>query len=277
MTAIMFFIELVVPFFIFMPRRLRLASCALLVLLQLAIGLTGNYAFFNLLTVALCLLLLDDSVWLKSLRMKTPRVAQRGAPPSPRRWPRWIVVPAGVMVLLLSAVSFTRTLGLDIPWPRPLALLHDKAGPFRTFNTYGLFAIMTTTRPEIIVEGSMDGIAWLPYEFKWKPGDPRRRPGFVAPHQPRLDWQMWFAALGTYHSNDWFVSFLGRLLQGSPETLSLLAQNPFPNHPPKYIRALLFQYRFTSSRERSDTGAWWKQEYQGVYFPARALRLTIDK
>jgi predicted DCC family thiol-disulfide oxidoreductase YuxK len=271
MTAIMFFIELVAPFFIFAPRRLRLASFTLLILLQLAIGFTGNYAFFNLLTIALCLLLLDDAAWPHPWGARAAPLPGRGAPAAPRRWPWWVIVPLGAAVLLITTVAFTRTLSLDIPWPQPLASLYDRARPFRAFNGYGLFAIMTTTRPEIIVEGSDDGDLWLPYEFKWKPGDLRRRPGFVAPHQPRLDWQMWFAALGSYQSNPWFVNFLGRLLQGSPEVLSLLARNPFPDHPPKYIRASLFGYRFTTMRDRSSTGAWWKREFVGPYFPARFL------
>ena len=127
---------------------------------------------------------------------------------------------------------------------------------------------MTTTRPEILIEGSDDGSTWRPYEFRYKPGDPERRPRFVAPHQPRLDWQMWFAALGSYEENPWLVRLVGRLLEGSPEVLGLLAHNPFPEHPPRYVRAALFDYRFTSSEERHRTGAWWRREAKGLYLPA---------
>ncbi len=143
--------------------------------------------------------------------------------------------------------------------------------PFRTFSGYGLFAVMTTERREIIVEGSDDGVNWLPYEFKYKPGDVNRRPAFVAPHQPRLDWQMWFAALGDYRQNPWFVNFCLRLLQGSPEVLALLEKDPFPNHPPRYLRAELYDYRFTSFAGRRATGAWWKREPLGEYLPAISL------
>jgi hypothetical protein len=144
--------------------------------------------------------------------------------------------------------------------------------PFEIINSYGLFAVMTTTRPEIVIEGSNDGVAWLAYEFKYKPGDPTRRPAWVAPHQPRLDWQMWFAALGDYQSDPWIVRFMARLLQGSPEVSRLLGRNPFPDVPPHYIRAMLYQYHFTSPAERKSTGAWWSRELKGVYMPAVSLR-----
>jgi hypothetical protein len=144
--------------------------------------------------------------------------------------------------------------------------------PLQIVNSYGLFAVMTTTRPEIVIEGSNDGATWLPYEFKYKPGDLSRRPAWVAPHQPRLDWQMWFAALGDYQSDPWIVRFLVRLLQGSPDVLRLLERNPFPDAPPHYVRAMLYQYRFATPAERRSTGAWWSRELKGVYVPAGSLR-----
>src|SRR5206468_1852969 len=126
--------------------------------------------------------------------------------------------------------------------------------------------------PEIIVEGSNDGKTWLPYEFKWKPGDLRRGPAFVAPYQPRLDWQMWFAALGSYREETWFLRFLVEVLRGSPEVLALLRTNPFPAAPPQYIRAQLYDYRFTSFDEMTRTGDWWKREYKGEYVPVFTLK-----
>ena len=131
---------------------------------------------------------------------------------------------------------------------------------------------MTTSRLEIIVEGSNDGVTWFEYEFKYKPGDLIRRPKFVAPHQPRLDWQMWFAALGNYRQNPWLVNFCLRLLQGSPEVLALLERNPFPNAPPRYIRAVVYDYHFTDFAMRRKTGAWWRREPKGDYLPAISLR-----
>ena len=156
-------------------------------------------------------------------------------------------------------------------WFLPVAVVDVWLSPLRTVNSYGLFAVMTTERREIVVEGSNDGTNWLAYEFKYKPGDVNRRPAFVAPHQPRLDWQMWFAALGDYRQNPWFANFCERLLQGSPEVLALLEKNPFPGHPPRYIRAELYDYHFTSFAERRATGAWWKREFIGEYLPPLSL------
>ena len=137
-------------------------------------------------------------------------------------------------------------------------------------------SVMTTRRTEIIVEGSDDGKTWLAYEFKYKPGDLSRRPVFVAPHQPRLDWQMWFAALGNVRSNPWFASLAVRLLEGSPEVGALLASNPFGDRPPRYIRATIFEYSFTDSATRSRSGEWWKREPRGQYLPPVGLRSQIQ-
>jgi hypothetical protein len=130
---------------------------------------------------------------------------------------------------------------------------------------------MTQTRPEIVIEGSNDGRSWEAYEFKYKPGDVMRRPGFVAPYQPRLDWQMWFAALGSARGNQWFLRLEWRLLQNTPSVLALLERNPFPAAPPKYIRAMLYEYRFTDIPTRRATGQWWRRELKGVYAPPLAL------
>jgi hypothetical protein len=124
-----------------------------------------------------------------------------------------------------------------------------------------------------VVEGSDDGTTWRAYEFRYKPGDPTRRPGFVEPHQPRLDWQMWFAALSPYEVTFWFQEFLTRLLQGSPAVLGLLRSNPFPDHPPKYVRAVLYDYHFTTTAERRATGAWWTRTYVGPYSPVLSLQM----
>ena len=143
--------------------------------------------------------------------------------------------------------------------------------PFHLVNSYGLFSVMTTERPEIIIEGSRDGVNWQAYELKWKPGDVKRSPRFVAPHQPRLDWQMWFAALGYYPNNPWLRRFLMRLLEGSPAVLSLLKSNPFPHIPPRFVRAVFYDYRFTNRQQRAATGAWWRREARGLYSPILEL------
>src|SRR5438552_17089976 len=157
-------------------------------------------------------------------------------------------------------------------WLQPVVGLYGWAAPFRSVNGYGLFAVMTTSRPEIIVQGSDDGQAWKEYDFKWKPGDVRRPPAFVEPHMPRLDWQMWFAALGTYRENSWFLNFCVRLLQGTPEVLALVQRNPFPDRPPKYLRAMVYDYHFTNLAQRRATGEWWRREFKGEYCPVLSLK-----
>ena len=155
--------------------------------------------------------------------------------------------------------------------PAPAFRLLSDLEPLRIVNSYGLFAVMTTSRPEIIIEGSNDGNTWLDYEFKFKAGDPRRAPRWVEPFQPRLDWQMWFAALGDYRSTPWFSHLMLRLLEGSPPVLALLARNPFPHSPPKYVRALIYDYQFTTWSERQAKGEWWHRRLLGGYFPTVTL------
>ncbi len=259
----LFFVELLVPFLYFAPRRLRLFACATTILLQVLIAATGNYAFFNLLTIALAVLLIDDAAFPKRFGASAAAEAAAGK----GGWSRWILVPVAVVSILASSTPFLASLGLRGAIPAPLAAVHRLVAPFRSANGYGLFAVMTTERPEIPLAGSEDGAAWKAYEFRWKPGDPLRRPSFVAPHQPRLDWQMWFAALGDYRANPWLVSTMARLQEGSPEVLGLLETNPFPERPPRYVRAVLYDYNFTNAEERRRTGAWWKRELRGLYAP----------
>jgi predicted DCC family thiol-disulfide oxidoreductase YuxK len=274
--ATMFAIELGAPFLIFAPRRIRFFGCAALVSLQTLIFLTGNYTFFNFLAVALCLLLLDDF----ALQRIVPSGARRlfsfnQQPPTinlSRCWPRAITIPLAVAILIISLFQMISMFGVRSNLLLPAATLDGWLMPLRTVNSYGLFAVMTIERREIIVEGSNDGTNWLPYEFKFKPGDVNHRPGFIEPFQPRLDWQMWFAALGDYRQNPWFGNFCERLLQGSPEVLALLAKNPFPGQPPRFIRAEFYDYHFTDVAERRATGAWWKREFAGEYLPPVSLR-----
>lgn len=277
--ALMFVIELGAPFLVFMPRRLRMGGAAALALLQVFILVTGNYTFFNWLTLALCLLLLDDFTLTKLLPRKL--AVFYGQPPTPaatppggwQRW-RWVAIaPLAVVIVSISVVQLWRPFGLPPSWMSPVTKVYQWLSPFRSINSYGLFAVMTKERPEIIVEGSNDGQEWKAYEFPHKPGDLQRRPSFVAPHQPRLDWQLWFAALGNVRQNPWFVNFCVRLLQGSPEVLALLEKNPFAGQPPKYIRARLYDYQFTSLEERRRTGAWWKRELKGEYLPSISLEM----
>jgi hypothetical protein len=261
----MFVIELFVPFLIIAPPPLRHLAAFVFMLFMALIQLTGNYCFFNLLGIALSILLLDDTLLQAAFRFFLPGLHLQIT--NPPVFGEWIYAPVAVLILILSLLPMLRLLRFEMDWPKPLALLWEFFEPFRLVNSYGLFSIMTTQRPEIIVEGSRDGVNWLAYEFKWKPGDPKRAPRFVAPRQPRLDWQVWFAALGFYPNNPWFWRFLVRLLEGSPSVLSLLRSNPFPDAPPRFVRAVLYDYRFADAERRRVTKAWWFRERRGPYSP----------
>jgi predicted DCC family thiol-disulfide oxidoreductase YuxK len=269
---VMFAIELGVPFLIFAPRRLRTAAAVLLVSLQLLILGTGNYTFFNGLTLALCLLLVDDVTW----RSLGPRLWRRfvtglhRAGPA-RRGHRLAAAAFAIVFVPISVHQILASAGTRPSWLSPVAAVDAWLSPLRTISGYGLFAVMTTERREIIVEGSDDGEAWQAYEFKHKPGDPMRRPDQVAPHQPRLDWQMWFAALGEVRDNRWFVRFCVRLLEGAPPVTALLSRNPFPTRPPRFVRAELYRYEFTEAAEHAATGAFWHRERLGAYLPRLSL------
>jgi len=270
--AAMFGIELGAPWLIFAPRRLRFLGGASIAFLQILILLTGNYTFFNFLTLALCLLLLDDFALGKFVPPQfRARFTIRDSRFTPSLWHRLVTIPLAAVVLVVSLFQMISMFGVRSNVLVPIAVADEWLQPFRTVNSYGLFAVMTTERREIVVEGSNDGTNWLAYEFKFKPGDVNRRPEFVEPFQPRLDWQMWFAALGNYQGNPWFEDFCERLLQGSPDVLALLEKNPFLQKPPSYIRAEFYDYRFTTFAERRATGAWWKRELIGEYLPPVSL------
>jgi predicted DCC family thiol-disulfide oxidoreductase YuxK len=270
-TAATLFIELILPFLIFFPRRLRFVAAFGILPLQVVIILTGNYAFFNLLTMALCLLLFDDAALRRILPGSAIRFVQGYVRDiKPRKILSIAVGAFALLIVFTGLVQLNAVLNSRIS-PFGAWVLGEIA-PLRIVNTYGLFAVMTTTLPEIIVEGSDDGVNWREYEFKYKPGDVMRRPRWNAPHQPRLDWQMWFAALGTASENPWFSRFMQRLLENSPDVTALLGSNPFPRKPPLYVRALLYDYRYSTPEEKKATGAWWVRQPQGIYYPAVALR-----
>ena len=262
-------VEIIVPFFIWAPRRLRLLAAGLIIFLQIAIAITGNYCFFNLLTIALCLLLIDDSIWRR--QRGALQVGGTRAVVSPNRLSILAPVLVLIMTLPLNLWLIFSAFKPHAPWPGALAFAYGYVEPFRIVNGYGLFRVMTKERREIIIEGSADGMDWLPYEFKWKPGDVKRAPGWCAPHQPRLDWQMWFAALGSPQQNPWFFGFLEELLKGSPPVIGLLERNPFPDKPPRYLRAMFYDYRFTTAEEHRQTGAWWKRRELREYVPMVSL------
>jgi predicted DCC family thiol-disulfide oxidoreductase YuxK len=260
--GVVFLAELLVPPLIFGPRRIRLVAFWAIIVFQLLILATGNYGFFNLLTIVLCFTLPDDTFWRWLFRLKAPQYVAVSLP----RLRRWVHGAVAIVLLSVTIPICVDAFGMGINWPTPVAKLDSWIEPFRIANGYGLFAIMTTQRPEILIEGSDDGTTWKPYSFKWKPGDVNRAPAFVTPHMPRLDWQMWFAALDGPSSSPWIVPFVDRLLEGSPAVLRLLEHNPFPDHPPQYIRAVLYDYHFTSRATHRITGAWWRRRAIGLYY-----------
>jgi len=248
-TAFVFVAELAAPFLFFAPRRFRCAGAGITIVLQLLILVSGNYTFFNLLTIVLSLFLFVE-----------PKRVAGGLTHH---------VVSGVVSALIGITSLLLVLDLfSAPLPPGGGAVLHAISPLRIVNTYGLFTVMTVMRPEIEIEGSNDGQQWLAYEFRYKPGPVDRPPPVVAPRQPRLDWQMWFAALGTYQENRWFSNFMIRLLEGEPRVLRLLQYNPFPNAPPNFVRARVFLYHFTHFGER----AWWRREEEGLYFPPASLK-----
>jgi hypothetical protein len=180
----------------------------------------------------------------------------------------WIAGVAGVLILCLSVTHHLVPLVSRNYEPTgSIRDLYSLAQPFHITSRYGLFAVMTTFRPEIIIEGRNDGVRWRAYGFKWKPGKLMHAPAFVAPHQPRLDWQMWFATLGTYEQNLLFLRFAVKLLEGSEPVLKLIAYNSFPKYPPKYVRAVLYDCRFTDFSEWENDTSFWKRQRSGLYLP----------
>ncbi|MBX3275636.1 MAG: lipase maturation factor family protein [Sandaracinaceae bacterium] len=310
-TAMVFAVELVLPFAIVLallatavhaaltrarlpydasdappaePRAVRVAALVARVALRaagvgfvglmLVIALTGNYGFFNLLTIVIALPLFDDAFVERLL----PRRLRERLTPGPRamhvghRVVRLAQCSLLLFVYWLGGLSLAAGLGAGPSLP---AALHDDlaaARPYRVANGYGLFAVMTRLRREIRVEGTLDGVEWREYVFAHKPGDPRALPGQSAPHMPRLDWQMWFAALGTARQSPWLHRFMLRLLAAEPSVLALLAEDPFGGRPPRCVRATLWDYRFGDVAHRAEHGAYWVVEELGPFAPPRCRR-----
>jgi predicted DCC family thiol-disulfide oxidoreductase YuxK len=270
LTAATFFVELLLPFLIFCPRRLRFFAAFGVLTLQTCILITGNYNWFNLQTMLLCLLLFDDAavrcILPSRLRQLLPAGAQHT---SHTRAVRLMVGALAVLIVFCSLVQMELRFGGQ---PPAIAQAVDSIfEPLHMVSGYGLFAVMTTQRDEIVIEGSADGADWREYEFRYKPGDLGRRPPWNIPHQPRLDWQMWFAALEDPRRLQWFARFLKALLENQPAVLALMEKNPFPDQPPRYVRAQFYDYRFSDGVEKA-SGRWWHRHLLGVYYPEVSLK-----
>ena len=268
-TGGLFLVELVLPFLIFCPRRLRFCAGLGILLLQCCILITGNYNWFNLQTMLLCLLLFDDAAFQKCLPRRVVQVLSRRVPLRSSKAASIVVGAWGLVLVFVSLVQMDDRFGGSPPMA--LRAIDQWIEPMRMVSSYGLFAVMTTERNEIIIEGSDDGVEWREYGFPYKPGDVARRPPWNIPHQPRLDWQMWFAALDDPRRVDWFPHFLERLLQNEPTVTALLAGNPFAEKAPRYIRAQFYSYTFSSAEEMRK-GFWWQRRSMGLYFPVVQLK-----
>ena len=283
----MFAVELGCPFFIWLPRRFRIVGFFGLVLFQILIAASGNYGFFNLLTIVLCVPLIDDQSLPDSLRKLTTALRKPGNSPFLIRLPRLVLLCPLTLVIVWMGAYYLRN---DFRGNRPnrervqqdppewVRQTRQKIRRLHIVNPYGLFRVMTKTRPEIIIEGSEDGLNWKPYIFKWKPVDPTAAPEFMSPHMPRLDWQMWFAGLRIERNRSfrtslpWFSRLIEELSNNNPTVLSLLEENPFPESPPRLIRLLLYHYTFSDPETKRTTGAWWDRKLLDHY----TLRLRVN-
>jgi hypothetical protein len=270
-------IELGLPWFVFAPAPARRAAGIGFLGLLLLINATGNYGFFGLIAGSLCLLTLDDALLsrLPGLRRALVPVP---APGRPRPLlARAVTAAAVALVLVLTTSAALRRIAPGI-LPPGWAQLVEAAGPLESFNAYGLFAVMTKDRLEIDVEGRAQSGEWRAYDFRFKPDRVIEAPPFAGPWMPRLDWQMWFAALGQCASTPWFLEFQRRLLEADPAVLGLLAGDPLHGARPRAVRSTLYRYRFADCATRRRTGDWWVRERLGPYCPPLVLidgRLAI--
>jgi Lipase maturation factor len=256
--------ELAVPFAYFAPQPIAGIAGLATILFQLTLIISGNLSWLNWLTIVLCVPALDDR-WWSWLPLTVPTLE-----PAPLAQ-RVAAYAAGALVIVMSIEPVLNMLS-------PGQLMNASFNPLHLVNTYGAFGSITRTRYEIVVEGTdaaelTPTTTWREYEFKGKPGDPWRLPTQIAPYHLRLDWLMWFAALSSPDEHPWFPTLLVRLLEGDEPTLGLLRTNPFGEHPPRYVRALYYEYRFTTREEHQRTGRWWNRELVGLYHPPATLRV----
>lgn len=266
-------IELLAPLLVFGPRRFRHMAAAILIGFQVAIVLTGGFGFFNLLSIGLCFLLFDDAAWpwwIRQLYYTNGR-GHSGPMTTLDFWSRVFRAAIFVPFALLMVIQVVRAAG-GPRLPEPVPTVLRTISPLHIANPYGLFAVMTTERRELVFEGSGDGNIWEPYSLPYKPGDPRRTLPVVRwCHMPRLDWQLWFAAFGGNSEVGGVERTVEALLEGRPEVLSLFDENPFPNTPPRFLRVNVWDYRFTTLEERRTTGDWWVRENERVLVPGVML------
>ena len=282
-------IELVLVGMLFLPRRFRIVCFWIVTPFELGIILTANYTFLNYLVLSLGFLLLDDRFveWILPQKIRervdgreSKGVTDAGSSTPPEARENWRSIgrerlrPLRIAIAgaFLGVTFYATTAQLiwmllpTFPLPtQPVSALE----PFRIANRYGLFAVMTADRLEIEFQGTADGKTWIPYPFRYKPQDLKKKPGIYAPYQPRFDWNLWFASLGSWRDNRFVIWTEERLLKGDPDVLNLFAGNPFVGGPqPMAVRAVIYQYWFTDAQTKRETGNWWRRELLGAYAPA---------
>lgn len=256
------FAELIVPFAYFLPQPISMIAGLITIVFQGLIFASGNLSWLNLVTIVLAFSTFDDGWLARILPAGTPALHDSS-------FLKFAAIAVGILVAILSIQPVRNLFS-------PHQIMNTVYNRLHLVGTYGAFGSITRPRYEVVVEGTNEDVItpstkWLAYEFKGKPGDPARTPPQIAPYHLRLDWLMWFAAMSSYSQHPWFVHVMAKLLEGDPATLGLLRANPFPGHPPRYVRALQYEYRFTDPAEHARTKLWWKRELVGVYFPPVSL------
>ena len=258
------FIEVIVPFFVFTTRRVRHVAALLLISFQIILIISGNLSWLNWLTMAVTIPCLDDQFFK---RFFPASVWQRIQNYQGQGYSKLRLGIFGMLVVVISYLSIDPTSNLFSSTQR----MNSSFDRLHIVNTYGAFGHIGKKRYEVIVMGTLDLVisnetVWKEYEFKCKPGDVNRRPCVIAPYQPRIDWQIWFAAMQNYQRNPWLIHWIYKLLNNDEGAVSLIESNPFSEKPPHYIKADLYLYEFTDWDD--DSGAWWQRKYVRPYFPA---------
>jgi hypothetical protein len=258
------FAQLVVPWFLFFPQPIASLAGLAIVITQSWLLLSGNFAWLNVITIALAISAFDNAALARVFPM---------TPYAPLESPLVYVALAVAYTALILFLSYRPARNLL----SRRQIMNASFDPFHIVGTYGAFGSITKERFEIVIEGTAEpvltsGTVWREYEFKGKPGDVRRRPPQFAPYHLRLDWLMWFAAMSSPMYHEWFVPLLAKILEADRPTLRLLRRDPFDGEAPRFVRALLYLYRFTTPKEHRETGAWWHRELVGDYVPPVSLR-----
>jgi len=264
-TGVLFnhFVELVIPFAYFAPYELSAVAGIITILFHMWLFASGNFSFLGLLTMVLAVSTISDSWWKRVIKIRPPKLTKPG---------RFYFTATVVLTVLVAVLSFNTVRNMI----SRNQLMNASFEPLHLVNTYGAFGSITRPRYEVVIEGTDDSVItgatrWREYEFIGKPGDVNQIPPQIAPYHLRLDWLMWFAALSTPAQHPWFINLMEKLLEGDKAVLGLLRYNPFPDRPPEYVRALLYEYHFTTPEEKRRTGAIWKRKFVGVYFPTVSL------